>query len=364
MNGLQWTSYTSTLNFVGGKATLYNRAVTFFNSPPTAIKSGSVEQIQINTSNNINNPPISTFTFGQTTNLAIKFNGYFYASQSGNYTFTLGVVADGVNSDIKDYGILFIGLANSNIVPNSTFVENSSLSNIYPIIYTGSEIMTTLRYTATVNLTADNFYPMLFYYNKGSNYYSGGTLNTNHQCGLYFSYAGGSPITDYPGYIYTDIPIIVNGIGYHIIDDTQTVEVIRKGSLYTNTITIPNTVTMPNELEYTVVRIGDSAFSGCSDITIDISSCTSITSIQSNSFSGCISFAIILPSSVISIEDYTFSNSGLTAITLTSSITSIGAYAFENCALTTIALPSSLTSIGDSAFYGCASLTDVTLLTT
>jgi hypothetical protein len=409
MNGLQWTSYSSSLVSSGNSVTLYNRAIIFFGSReltlidslPISIASGVVNQIQINTSNNIITPPISTFTLNQTNQIAIKFNGYFYASQTGNYTFTLGIVADGVNSQIQDYGILFIGLANATIVPASTFSENSNLSNKNPIIYTGTGI-NRFTYTATVNLTAGNFYPMLFYYNKGSDSFSIGSIdgsdsvsiesinigniNTIFKCGLYFSYAGGSPITDYTSYIYNIIPI-VNGITYNIIDNTQTVKVVAsKGSPYTNTIIIPNSVTMSNGLVYTVVSIGDSAFSGCSKITIDISSCTSITSIQASSFNGCISFAIILPSSVTNIGDYTFSDSGLTAITLTSSIktiganafkncglttinlpsslTNIGANAFENCGLTNIALPSSLISIGDNAFYRCASLTTVTLVST
>ena len=78
------------------------------------------------------------------------------------------------------------------------------------------------------------------------------------------------------------------------------------------------TVVIPSEIDgYRVTRIGDSAFSGCSN---------------------------------------------LTSITIPSSVTHIGSRAFERCSgLTSIEIPNSVTSIGVGTFFGCSGLVSMTL---
>ena len=155
------------------------------------------------------------------------------------------------------------------------------------------------------------------------------------------------------------------------------------------TYTIPTSVT----------SIGDSAFSGCSNLT-SITIPPSVTSIGDVAFSGCSSLtSITIPPSVTSIGEWAFSwCSNLTSITIPPSVTSIGDKAFsERSSLTSITvdiqnggyssvdgilfnknrtviiaypagkqgrtytIPTSVTTIGDSAFSGCSSLTSITI---
>ena len=143
-----------------------------------------------------------------------------------------------------------------------------------------------------------------------------------------------------------------------------------------NTI-IPNTVT----------SIGNSAFSGCSDLTsvtipssvtsigqFALSGCSgltsvtvpsSVTSIGGGAFQGCGCLtSVTIPSSVTSINDFAFDGcSGLTSVTISEGVTSIGFGAFQGCSgLTSVTIPSSVTSIGNYAFCGCSGLTSVMTL--
>ena len=90
---------------------------------------------------------------------------------------------------------------------------------------------------------------------------------------------------------------------------------------------IPNSVT----------SIGDSAFSGCSNLT-----------------------SIVIPNSVTSIGDYAFSGCSMASIVIPNSVTSIGDYAFSSCSnLTSIVIPNSVTSIGGYAFHYCLKLNTI-----
>ena len=96
-------------------------------------------------------------------------------------------------------------------------------------------------------------------------------------------------------------------------------------------------INFPSSLE----TIGGNAFFFCSGLTgvLDLSNCTSLTSIENSAFSNC---------------------NRLTSITLPSSLTSIGSTAFSYCyGLTSISLPSSLKAIGSSAFFDCGALESV-----
>ncbi len=125
-----------------------------------------------------------------------------------------------------------------------------------------------------------------------------------------------------------------------------------------------------------VKTIGANAFFGCSSTTFDkISIPDSVTTIGNSAFEGCsnlstITFAL---EGCTTIGDRTFANcTKLSAATLpTTELTKVGAYAFENCkALTSITLPTTINqttnkvktfTLGIGAFSGCSSLTNVTL---
>ncbi len=122
-------------------------------------------------------------------------------------------------------------------------------------------------------------------------------------------------------------------------------------------ITIPDTIKGKP-----VVTIGNSALSSNNLTSVVVPD--SVTSIKSNSFSGCKSLkSITLSKNISTIESNTFLNcTSLTDIVLPINITSIDNYAFYGCtSLTNIVLPNSVTKIGDYAFSGCKSLKSVTL---
>ena len=125
MSGLQWISYdsrnTPIANGFGYNADLpryYADIISFFNSSPPLINTGVVNALQTSnyTSPLLNNPPFTTFTQGGTEYTAIVFRGFFYATHTGNWTFT--VKCDSLASD--DVAMLFLGVPETPIIPNAT----------------------------------------------------------------------------------------------------------------------------------------------------------------------------------------------------------------------------------------------------
>ncbi|MBP5770117.1 MAG: leucine-rich repeat domain-containing protein [Bacteroidaceae bacterium] len=124
-------------------------------------------------------------------------------------------------------------------------------------------------------------------------------------------------------------------------------------------ITIPSSVT----------SIGYNAFCGCYGLTsIQVENgnteydsrdnCNAIIETATNTLiSGCEN--TVIPSSVTSIGSRAFLGCILTSITIPKSVTSIGSGAFLGCVLTSITIPKSVTSIGDAAFGWCNSLTSI-----
>ncbi len=89
-----------------------------------------------------------------------------------------------------------------------------------------------------------------------------------------------------------------------------------------------------------------------------------VTSIGESAFSGCRNLTeIIIPSGVTTIGDAAFDAcSGLTKITIPDSVTSIGRSAFFSCkGLQELTIPDSVTTIGYGAFGECSGLTKITM---
>ena len=102
----------------------------------------------------------------------------------------------------------------------------------------------------------------------------------------------------------------VNRIKYSINDDHKTVTVIGNEDV-DGILNIPTTVTY-NKKAYSVTKIGDEAFYGCT---------------------------------------------GLASVIIPNSVTVIGNFAFSGCSdLTQVNIPKSVTEIGEDAFSGCISL--------
>ncbi len=121
-------------------------------------------------------------------------------------------------------------------------------------------------------------------------------------------------------------------------------------SRFTGSLTIPNSVT----------EIGELAFSGCSGFTGSLTIPNSVTSIGFGAFRDCSGFtgSLTIGNSVKTIEKSTFEGcSGFTgSLTIGNSVTEIWASAFKGCFYFTgsLTIPNSVKTIGNYAFSGCS----------
>lgn len=138
----------------------------------------------------------------------------------------------------------------------------------------------------------------------------------------------------------------VNGIWYNFDDDNLTASVTFQGIYshsyydeYSGEVSIPSHVEY-NNVTYTVISIGYSAFSSCANLT-SIEIPNSVTNIDADAFNGC---------------------ENLTAIDIPNSVTTIGSGAFSHCdKFINVVIPNSVISIGDGAFNWCSYLSNVTI---
>ena len=126
-------------------------------------------------------------------------------------------------------------------------------------------------------------------------------------------------------------PVEINGIYYYLSGRNASVAPNPNGK-YSGDIIIPESFTN-GSATYSVISIGDGAFSGCNGLT-----------------------SITIPNSVTRLDNFAFEGcSGLTSITIPNSVTSIGEYILKGCSgLTSITIPNSVTRLGSSAFDGTA----------
>lgn len=177
---------------------------------------------------------------------------------------------------------------------------------------------------------------------------------------------------------------VVGGIAYTPISDSEVAVTQIDGFSYYGKIVIPETV-KHNDVQYTVIKVGDSAFYECyclTDITLPktiveignfaFCSCPnlkaivlpeSLQTLGTKAFWECVKInKLIIPSKVETIPDFCFEGcSSLVSLTFGKSVKTICKNAFSNCVgLTTIKIPASATSIQSGAFKDCKKLATVT----
>ena len=99
------------------------------------------------------------------------------------------------------------------------------------------------------------------------------------------------------------------------------------------------------------------AFSNCTNLEF-VSDFSHITAMGNSTFSGCSKLAldVIWPSGVTYVPPSTFSGCKITSIQIPEGITSIGSFSFYGCKMTEVILPNSVTSIAKGAFSNCKQL--------
>ena len=135
------------------------------------------------------------------------------------------------------------------------------------------------------------------------------------------------------------------------------------------TLDLTGQITDGSGATYTLISIGDQAFSQCEKLTtVDLSGCTSLGTIGGWAFYDCGELTAADLSgctSLSAIEVYAFQACGLTTMDLSgcTSLRTIDFQAFRGClGLEKVTLPESLTDIWEYAFDGCSSLTQLVLL--
>lgn len=106
--------------------------------------------------------------------------------------------------------------------------------------------------------------------------------------------------------------------------------------------------------------IGDSAFSGCENLS-DVTLSSKTTTIYDSAFEGCEALETInIPETVKSIGSSAFSGTGLTEINLPTNIDTIKSNTFQDCAkLKKVSLPKGIKTVESNAFNGCTNLVQV-----
>lgn len=157
----------------------------------------------------------------------------------------------------------------------------------------------------------------------------------------------------------------VDNIRYYIYENEATVLGPQGGDV-SKTILIPDSIALSKDSDatkYPVIRIGNGAFSGQSQLDSIILP-ASMREIGNNAFARCDNLHyVMLPDSLTQIAMGAFRDCiTLQNVILPDALTEIGHTAFRNCTnLTAISIPNKITIIEPETFGECTSLTSVTL---
>lgn len=150
-------------------------------------------------------------------------------------------------------------------------------------------------------------------------------------------------------------------------------------------VSIPQTISIDG-IDYTITKICDSAFFGCSNLR-SITIPEGVTEIGGSAFEGCTSLiSVKMPESVVKIGDKIFKGcksissldsvsfpnhikkipesafygcSSIKSVDIPKGVTEIGSYAFSSTGINTLIIPQSVYSIGYKAFANCSDLETV-----
>lgn len=131
----------------------------------------------------------------------------------------------------------------------------------------------------------------------------------------------------------------------------------------TDCITSEAELTVPATMEnVTVTAIGSGAFASNTTLRRVVIP-TTVTSIDSQAFMGCIALEAINLENVTFIGEQAFSGClVLNEFSLSSGLTTMGIKAFENCTgATRVSIPGTLSAVPQGAFMGCSRLEEVNL---
>lgn len=157
----------------------------------------------------------------------------------------------------------------------------------------------------------------------------------------------------YPEFVWAETIIISLSEGY---EDTENIVIPSEcTNIMGNFGTKIKTVNFSNASSLETIDNG--VFKECVGLTnIDLSGCTSLTTIGANAFYGCSAVeSVILPTNLHNIGSNAFAETQITEIILTEGITSIGDKAFANCTKLEKVVDNAKTlkSVGESVFSGC-----------
>ena len=194
---------------------------------------------------------------------------------------------------------------------------------------------------------------------------------------IYYNYINGShelEVTYMDNYnlyhkCYSGVVVIPNEIIY----ENKTLKVTRIGDGAFTRCSELTSISIPNSVE----NIGESAFYNCTKLTsVNISDVSTWCKISfSGNYSNPLEYAhhlyidgqeindLVIPDGMTSVNANAFNRCySLTSVSIPNSVTAIGNSAFNECVnLTSISIPNSVTNIGSFAFDGCSSLSSASI---
>lgn len=157
----------------------------------------------------------------------------------------------------------------------------------------------------------------------------------------------------------------VGGISYNIVSlGRQTCEVTSIGGerYYSGNIVVPEKVVDSyDNTEYTVIAVGQKAFSYCQSLE-SVQLPNTIQSLKKDAFSGASITSLTIPTSCRYIGESCFWGAKLTDITIPGSVDTIQNHAFRMCReLKTLKLEEGVKYVGEHAFNSCETLVSALL---